>query len=206
MVCTKFINFIYNRAKITFKNYGELRSMFEKGDLMEPDFNGGIQVLHDSLPIQTLLTNGSILKRILKEQFRVQMFSFRQKKNYMIDVLNDKLAQLAESGIIEFFERDREDLLNIKRYEHLNYDGPKVLTLKHLEAGFVVWLVTVSFTFIIFAFEWLVTFLNFLALSHIFKAFYQLREQDSRRACHLNRAVALEPFVDEPKSATIYEI
>lgn len=74
-------------------------------------------------------------------------------------VFDEKLQQLLTGGIINF--RLNETWLkqdDKKKYAHLyaHLEGPQVLTLENLEAGFCVWLVSLSFAVIVFLIEWIV--------------------------------------------------
>lgn len=115
------------------------------------DFKGTVQVFHECKKTLAKTTNGHFLKRIFKQNVADEMFGIRLLSgNLFFDIIDRKLQQLFTAGIIEYYESDYKSYLNQKRYEHLNPDGPKVLTMNDLNAGFVIWIVSVSFA--IFAF------------------------------------------------------
>lgn len=55
-------------------------------------------------------------------------------------------------------------------------DGPKVLTMAdHLEAGFVIWILSISFAFVVFIIEWIIRLKDYLVCKVVLGAFYKLR-------------------------------
>lgn len=63
-----------------------------------------------------------------------------------------------------------------KYYEHLFRDEPKVLTMSHLEAGFMIWLGSLSLAFVAFMGEWLIKVMEYFIVKHILKAYFILKQ------------------------------
>lgn len=86
--------------------------------------------------------------------------------------------------------------MNPKRYAHLFAASPQVLTMEHLQAGFVIWLVSILVSLTAFTLEWLVRLKDYLLIKHLLTAFYEQRSLDIdfklSKVQHLNK---------EPKSA-----
>lgn len=122
-------------------------------NLSDPHFKGAVQVLQDDLKYQMFLTNGTILKRYLNQHLYVKRLCFKFRNELLAEIINEKIHQLQSGGLIDFFEREDKGSINPNRFEHLHYNGPEVLTMDHLKAGFVVWLVTVLFASCIFICE-----------------------------------------------------
>lgn len=146
-------------------------------------FQGAVQVFDEMLRFLAVDTKGLFLKRIFdSERLYGEMFGIRFSfQHYLFELLDRKFQQMFAGGIIEFYNREYKDYLNPKRYEHLHPTGPQVLTLEHLRAGFVVWLVSVVFAILTFIWEWIVTLINYVITKYIFKSFYEFLNFEIRR-------------------------
>lgn len=82
-----------------------------------------------------------------------------------------KFQQVTEAGLINYYLRYWYDENNPKRWEVTK--GPKVLTLKELEAGFVICIVSLVISTVIFCLEWLMTIKDLIVFHTIFKKFYE---------------------------------
>lgn len=125
----------------------------------DPDFKGAVQVFKDLLHFQAKDTNGTFLKRILKQRVCAEMlvWYFRPNDNKLINFIDQKLQQLLVGGLIDHYDAEYKELINPKRYKHLqDITGPKVLTMKHLRAGFNVWLISVISAILVFMCEWII--------------------------------------------------
>lgn len=73
------------------------------------------------------------------------------------DIFNKKLQQLFEGGLTSRDDINKDYTMSQKFYSDYNpelyYDGPEVLTLEHLEAGFVIWLCCIVISIISFIIE-----------------------------------------------------
>lgn len=152
--------------------------------LNDSEFKGAVQVLHDVVHLQAMNTNGSFLKRILKERFITEMhvWYFPSFSAKLLNIINRKLQQLFVGGLIEYYNAEYKELINIKRYKHLqDSTGPKVLTMEHLSAGFIVWLVSVVLAIIIFVTEWIPRFGEYLVSWYIFGTYYKQKVLKMKR-------------------------
>lgn len=93
-----------------------------------------------------------------------------------IEVFDEKLQQLFTGGIIDIHSEIWVKPENFKNYKHFysHLEEPQILTLEHLEAGFVVWLISISFAVFSFMLEWLITFCEFLLIKFVIKLCFQL--------------------------------
>jgi hypothetical protein len=135
-------------------------------------------------------TRGEIHKRLFSEPYQEQFCGVNFPRNHKLyPNVNHKITQLFEAGITQKYIKDNaEYLLNPKRYEkpillHKKYlettwrksfiseKEPKVLSMKDLEFGFVIWLGALVLPMIGFILEWLNTLKNGLVMKFVFAAF-----------------------------------
>lgn len=137
----------------------------------EPSLQRGIQILTEDLAGASKLSNGEILKRLLKKPFMPTYCGMETPRNSkFFEILELKYLQLTTGGIINYHIDYHKKFLDPnyykkpksfkKEYLHSTYskmfpEGPKVLTMTHLEAGFVIWLGSLFVSFTVFLIEWL---------------------------------------------------
>lgn len=102
-----------------------------------------------------------------------------------------KIQQQFEAGI-NYFITARADHkgrvwakgLNKKRYQHYYayLNEPQVLTMEHLKAGFVVWLVSICFAILSFLFEWIFTLSDLIIVKFVIKKCFELKLGDHSHA------------------------
>lgn len=132
--------------------------------LFDSKFKGVVQVFHDHLKTQAINTTGKFLDRIFKTRWNGDYYamSFFGPSQKMKTVLQANIDLLVSGGFINYYEKDYNEYLKPKRYEHLHPVGPKVLTMSDLQAGFVIWLCSVMMAVIAFIGElvWNRVFIN----------------------------------------------
>lgn len=97
--------------------------------------------------------------------------------HFLFEVFDKKFQQYLEADLIEYNLRAWKEENNLKKLEQ--YKEPfEVLTLGDLEAGFVVWLVPLFFSILIFGIEWLPTLHKLIVFLFVFKTFYKLRKSE----------------------------
>lgn len=122
---------------------------------------------------QTIKTNGTFLKRILKDRVMLKMYGMLFPYfDPLFSVFDRKLQQLVAGGLINHYTAEYDEKLNPKRFEHLHQSGPEILTMQTLEAGFVVWMVSVFFAVLIFMYEWIIRFAEYLVVKWILIAYF----------------------------------
>lgn len=140
-----------------------------------------IEVPTDTLNIYAIATNGSFLKRTRLQQRLMSKFITQAGLNlFLFKTFDEKIQQLVVGGLIDYYDRDYSDFLNPRRYEHLYPKGPKVLTMEHLKAGFIVCCVSLSIAMVAFVLEWIARLIEFIVLKNIMLAFYQIKMSDYR--------------------------
>jgi hypothetical protein len=121
-------------------------------------------------------SKGRLFKRILMERIDFDMTGMKFPHNHeLYEVFNTKIQELVSAGLVDHYEEEFSKYLNPKLYKHLNLDGPKVLTMKHLEAGFVIWMIPLFFAMITFCCEWFVRLKEYLLFNFILLSLYKLK-------------------------------
>lgn len=132
----------------------------------------------------------------MKDSFLTVSCGFLTGRNHkFFDILDIKTQQLQSAGIIDNFIRNIIEMVNPKGYkkpdaytkEYLRDvfpksfpRGPKVLKMETLEAGFVVWLVSLTLAVTAFILEWINRQTMFLVAKNILAAFYEQRILQSK--------------------------
>lgn len=109
-------------------------------------------------------SSGNFSARILRDRLILEMCGMRFPRNHRLFAAFDKkFEKLFTAGIVSKHQDhwSFNYLRNPKRYEHLSPNGPRKLTLEHLEAGFVIWLISVSIAVMVFLLQWIVMLENF---------------------------------------------
>lgn len=78
----------------------------------------------------------------------------------LLESFDDQLQHLTSGGLIDYFTSFYNEFLDPKRYEHLYPIEPKVLSLELLEAGFVIWLVSISISVVVFILELITSYVT----------------------------------------------
>jgi hypothetical protein len=141
----------------------------EKEKIFNPQFKGVIDIRSRKLLETVNYTRGEILKRLLKTPIKEMICGLEFPRNHRFyESFNRKIQQLFESGTINHYMDENKKYFDTKFYEkplkiHKKYletsykksfeDGPKVLTMKDLEFGFVIWLGSLCLPFIVFIIE-----------------------------------------------------
>lgn len=139
-------------------------------------------------------SNGSIFQRYLKERINLQMLSLGFRDDLAVEAFDEKLQQLVTGGFISHFEKDNIKSTNPKRYEHFHYRGPEVLSI--------------SLAIIAFMIEWAKTFLDYLIVKNLLRAFYQVMYSSSRRSRPIETKMKfpkIDSLQDECSQANILE-
>lgn len=97
----------------------------------------------------------------------------------LYDVFNNKIMQLVQSGLMDsYIEDSSRSFGKFPSYD----DGPQVLTMKHLEAGFVIWMYSTRVAVAGFFLEWLARLVEFYVFKNILSAYFKLATKESTRS------------------------
>lgn len=104
-------------------------------------------------------TKGKILKRVFKESGvgARRIFIFPRNHRFY-ETFNRKLVQMVMAGLINNLAYEYTEMINKNRFKHLHTDSVEPMSLEHLEAGFVLWLISLIFPTLAFAGEWIFKF------------------------------------------------
>lgn len=148
-----------------------------KKNIYEPSFKGSLEIDLYNILAYMLISKGKILKRLLHERLSFDMLSLQFPPHHeLYEIFDEKMQQLFISGIIDHHVSEYNRLADPKCYEHLYRIEPQQLTLKNLEAGFVIWLASINFAIVAFVFEWFVRLTEYLMIRYLAAAFYMLRK------------------------------
>lgn len=159
------INFSTHRSrieKIDLKYDFAIREFTSK--VMDPGLKNTVHMTPYFLEQAARLTHGKVLGRIHHERLWIDVRAFGfPRHHFLIEPFDHKIQQLFEAGLISKFREmiGYGGYLNPKHPEYLRYkelyepDGPQVLTMEHLEACFVIWLVSIVIAVVAFALEWI---------------------------------------------------
>lgn len=161
-----------HRAKVIEYTSPEYYEVIATEFMFYPSFKGGIQIDEGFKRHFSELTNGDFLKRILKEDLYTEMCGLAFPRFHrLLNVFDQKFQRLVSGGIIDYHFKNYFELPKPPKKNA----GPKVLTFDHLEAGFVIWLVSIIIAMTSFICEWIRTLIEGLLVESIVKAFYKLK-------------------------------
>ena len=148
--------------------------------LYDPKFKGAIHLDPLMLWNKVRKSGGRLLKRILKERFDFEMCGMLFPRNHrLFEIFNKKLSELFESGLSSYWEKLFAKYLDPKFYHWLNNEEPQKLTMEQLESGFVIWLISLSFSCLVFICEWLIRLKDFLIIKFVLQAYCRKRQMDA---------------------------
>lgn len=113
--------------------------------------------------------------KVLPDRFMLDISALVFQPNHMFyEVVDETMQRLAQNGVTEYHVKTCYEKFKPERFRKKE-ESYKILTLSELEAGFVVSLVPLILSFLVFCIEWLPSIKNIVMVGHIFKAFYRLR-------------------------------
>lgn len=124
--------------------------LFEPGSKVAMQVNSGIYSFFKSF------RNKSELPKTLPGRFMIDMRVIENQLNSkFFRVFDRKFQQFIESGLFGFYIREVDTMTGLSKIQQKEVETFKVLTLAELEAGFVVCLTPLAFSFVAFVFEWI---------------------------------------------------
>jgi hypothetical protein len=142
-------------------------------------------------------SRAELFKRIIGEPIQEQFCGVEFPRNHKLyKNFSRKITQLIEAGITKKYRKTNLIYSNPKYYEkprmpHKKYlettwrksfiDEPKILIMKDLEFGFVIWLGSLIFPLIGFRSEWLNRLKEFLIMKFMLVAYFEQKHSESRK-------------------------
>lgn len=119
------------------------------------------------------------IENLKKEEFAASLCGLKFPRHHPLFEIYDQKLQQIFSGQ---FLYERRELFNQQwtQWRLRTIDTPKVLNMKMLEPGFVIWTLSLLLAVAAFIFEWLVTLKDFLVMQYILEAFYTTRRQKTK--------------------------
>jgi hypothetical protein len=143
------------------------------------------------------LTRGEFQNRFIDDSFNEVFCSLKFSRYHKFyHSFNKAIKQLHTAGITEHFIDKWKKYLQPKFYEkpimlHKKYlettyknsfeDGPKVLSLRDLEFGFVVWCASLILPLLIFIVEILLALKDFIIMKCVLKTFFDQQQNEYER-------------------------
>lgn len=125
--------------------------------LYKPGIQIAFQLIHDILRYFTSVTRVCHPPRRIKEPFMTDMKVLRIPANLkLFSSFDKKFQQLIEADLFNFYMRDFDRFIERMKVPRKHNEPFKVLILEELEAGFVVCIVLLAISMLVFAIEWFV--------------------------------------------------
>jgi hypothetical protein len=165
--------------------HGELsdfeKLLFDDNSVYDHRFKGVFHLFPNKLHNYMQISSGNILPRISKESAygNSKVFVFPRNHRFF-ESFNKQIEQVIAAGIIDHFGDDAKDLVKAKRFITSKLESAKPMSMSHLKAGFVVWLVSLIFPFAAFIGEWVLRIRDLIVFKSVRKAFFKLHEINSR--------------------------
>jgi hypothetical protein len=183
----------YNYDLLYYPEAENFDKILVNESVYDHQFKGVFHFLSNNLKLLIANSSGKILKRIIKEDILDTPKTLVFPRNHrFFEAFNQKIERIVPSGIIvDHFNDDiYRNLINPKQFKHLYLDQETPMALEHLEAGFVVWLVSLVFPIIAFIGEWIARFMDFIVFRSVFTAYIKSLERNVR-----NRDRKLQKFL-----------
>lgn len=117
---------------------------------------------------------------LLEARFLLEARAFRfPNHHFLFEIFDRKLQQYSEADLISYNTKEFKDKSDPNKFKD-NEDPFKVLTLEELEAGFVVCLVPLIFSFLVFVLEWMPRMKDFIVFVFIFKKYLEVKEHEQK--------------------------
>lgn len=114
--------------------------------------------------------------KLLPDRFMLEPYVLiLPRRNFLFEVLDQKLEQLFEAHLLGYYLKHDyyKGYFEKMKTNELPY---KILTLRELEAGFVVSIAPLILGVLIFCIEWLIVIKDLLVFKTIFKVYFKLKE------------------------------
>lgn len=126
--------------------------------------------------------------KLLKDRYMLETIGFAMEPhNFLFDVFNRKLQHYIEADLINYNAMVRAGIYDDPKKYAENKDPFAVLTLKELEAGFVVCIVPFILSIFVFGLEWLRTVLYLAANLFVLNEYFLMRYSEQKRLSEITK-------------------
>lgn len=102
-----------------------------------------------------------------------------EPSNFFFDIFDRKLQEYIEADLINYNVKKERELDNPKKFQKF-VEPFAVLTLGELEAGFVMSLLPLAFSCLVFGIEWVLTFKDLIVFLFIFKKYFEMKQSEQK--------------------------
>lgn len=141
------------------------------GSIFDHNFKGVFYLSLPNLKKYLKWSKNKLMERIMEHKVSgsTKKLVFPRHHRFF-DAFNRKIDQLVTAGIVEHLAKSFEHEIIPKSLFKIKRENYQAMSLAHLEAGFVVWLVSLLFPTTAFIIEWIMTLKEFI----VFKCCYKL--------------------------------
>lgn len=145
------------------KNFDELFNNLAQDAIFDSNFKGAIQMTRKYWGKMLEVTEGRIASRLLKNfRFNVEAIGLCMPAGHKFyDLWKVTTDRLMAAGIMQRWV-EKEYALSDKKYEHLFIVEAKKLSMDDLEVGFLICLICLGFSFLVFCFETTPTLISYV--------------------------------------------
>lgn len=116
-------------------------------------------------------SKGKLLGRIIKGTSPTAKFMVFPRNHRFYESFNKEIQQLLPTGIINHLAGNLGNEINSRKFANLTLENVQPMSLKHLEAAFVIWLVSLLFPIAAFIVEWIFRLRDFIVFKITFEAY-----------------------------------
>lgn len=147
--------------------------------MLDPTIKGVLQTDPYMMAQMQQSTAGIFSQRIRKEILYVYMCGIKFPHHHFTGIFGLKSQQLLTGGFISSFQKDLLSFSESLRFQHFIEEKSKVLNMKKLKPGFVIWAASLCVAFLALLLEWLITMKEYLVMKCVLLAFYRWNHQMS---------------------------
>lgn len=134
-------------------------------------FKGVIHLPSSDLARLVFESRGKLLPRIIKYNLEKIVKGLAFPRNHrFFEVFNKRVKQMIAGGIVDQLSDEFKDLTGKKKITS-NLEAAEPMTLEHLQAGFVVWLISLIFPIAVFIIEWIIRFAECIVFELVFESY-----------------------------------
>lgn len=164
--------------KLNYETQTHIRTWSGAEDIFDPNYKGAIQNDAVMMFMMRTWTAGRYNSRVRKEVLYVEMCGMKfPNHHHFTGIFERKSQQLFDAGFFQWLEHEIEYATSQAKYKHLYWwlGRPRVLDMRMLEPGFVIWMASFSLAFLAFALEWIALLKNYFVAKYVLCAFFQTK-------------------------------
>lgn len=137
------------------------------------------------LPVIRRKMNKTVPPLLLKERLMLEARALVfLRHHFLFDIFDRKLQQYVEADLVSYSTKEFNEANNPKKFE-AHQEAFAILTLGELEAGFVVCMVPLVLSILVFFIEWMPVLKDLLVFLFIFKTYFDVKKLEQRNHSEL---------------------